>query len=82
MDRYISDIQKGTDNEKVKKYLEKLQRNFNKNEAMLNDRESVIRSLTYLLPKNSKDTNTIHLLQCRKALEEVFPLKWLYKVKY
>lgn len=82
MDRYISEIQKGTDNDKVKKYLEKLQRNFNKNEAMLNDRESVIRSLTYLLPKNSKDTNTIHLLQCRKALEEVFPLKWLYKVKY
>lgn len=79
MDDYIAYTIAQSDNDKLKKYLTTLQQNFKRNEMSLNDRAMVIKSLTTLVPKKCADAETTRLLDCRKALGAVFPVKWLFR---
>lgn len=77
---YVSEIKGGQASDKLVKYLEKLEKRYDEKMLVLTDRSKVIESLACLMPpKGTGEADVQAFYDCRKAVEEVFPVKWLRK---
>ncbi len=77
---YISEIKGGEASDKLVKYLEKLEKRYDEKMPVLTDRSKVIESLACLMPPKGTGEADVHAFyDCREAVEEVFPVKWLRK---
>lgn len=73
--QYIAEINDGKPTRQVKKYLTTLEKRYNANATLLADHEGALQALACLVPPDGVDTRQFYAR--RKALEEVFPLRWL-----
>ena len=77
---YISEIKGGEASDKLVDYLEKLERRYDENSSLFSDRGKVVESLACLMPsKGSSQEEVKAFYDRRKAVEKVFPVRWLSK---
>ncbi len=74
----IKDCDEASD--KLVKYLDNLNNQYARNAALLEDRDKVIESLVCMVPPEGTDAAGVQAFyDRRKAVEDVFPIKWLSK---
>ena len=75
---YLARLRAGKPTKKLLKYLSGMEKAMAENSALLVDRREVLRSLAFLVPPEGTDEATANDFHARrKALEKVFPLRWL-----
>ena len=80
MEEYMAQTIGKTENDELKRYLTETQENFKRNEGLLCDRATMIKSLSCLVPEKCDNTEVKELKEYRKTLADVFPVKWLFKL--
>ncbi|MDE6422272.1 MAG: hypothetical protein K2K95_02490, partial [Muribaculaceae bacterium] len=80
MEEYMAQMIENTDNEKLKNYLTATRENFKRNEGLLTDKATMIKSLSCLVPEKCDDPETKQLLEYRKTIAAIFPVKWLFRL--
>ena len=80
MEEYMAQMIENTDNEKLKNYLTATLENFKRNEGLLTDKATMIKSLSCLVPEKCDDPETKQLLEYRKTIAAIFPVKWLFRL--
>lgn len=79
-ERYVAVIKGESASKQLVKYLEKMEREMEKNATVLADREAVLESIACLIPpQNATGQEREEFYARRKAAEKVFPLKWMLK---
>ena len=77
---YINTILANEPSRQLKSYLNKLDKKLSANAAMLADRKVVLQSLACMVPPEGTDAAGVQAFyDRRKAVEDVFPIKWLSK---
>ena len=80
LNQYFAMIRGGEPSKQLLKYIDKMEKNKAKNAELLADRQAVLQSLTCIAPTADTpedDVNAFHAR--RKAVADVFPLRWLAK---
>ena len=79
-DRFIAQIRDSKPSKKLLKYLSRLEKRKAANAVMLADRKAVLQSLACMVPPEGTDAAGVQAFyDRRKAVEDVFPIKWLSK---
>ena len=77
---YINTILANEPSRQLKSYLNKLDKKLSANAALLADRKAVLQSLACMVPPEGTDAAGVQAFyDRRKAVEDVFPIKWLSK---
>ncbi len=80
LNQYFAMIRRGEPSKQLLKYLDKLEKNKAKNAALLSDRQAVLESLVCLAPTADTPEAEVKAFHARrKAVADVFPLRWLAK---
>lgn len=80
LDRFIAQIRDSKPSKKLLKYLSRLEKRKAANAVLLSDRKAVLQSLACMVPPEGTDAAGVQAFyDRRKAVEDVFPIKWLSK---
>ena len=79
LDRWMAQIRAGKPGKKLLKYLTKIEKSKAEHAALLEDRAEVVKALAMmvLLDEEADPSASSAFYARRKAMEEVFPLRWL-----
>lgn len=78
---YLAELRSGKLSGKLKKYLSRLEKRYNANSALLSDRRGVVEALACFVPPGfPTDDERRAFYARRRAVAEVFPIRWLFAV--